>query len=226
MRRFDISNGPILWAFKDVVSVYAGKVVGEDEYQPFSNDINGAIDFLSRTSTPSANILNKYLGDATSNDNRKIKVTAKLGKKLGDYAGVYVERDDDTYYKVQVSLIATYGGGSEVTMNGYGWVKESDISNDSKEIDALVESGKVSTTKVELAQNRVEDAKAAVEESTAKKDDTPKDNSTDLGKKNVIDGNQSLDASKTNWLLIGGIFVGVIAIGGSLLYAFRTPKTP
>jgi hypothetical protein len=53
-----------------------------------------------------------------------------------------------------------------------------------------------------------------------------KDNSIDLGKKTVIDGNQSLDASKTNWLLIGGIFVGVVALGGSLLYAFRTPKTP
>ncbi len=79
MRRFDISNSPILWAFKDVVPVYAGKVAGEDEYQPFTNDINGAIDFLSRTSTPSSNILNKYLGDATSNDNRKTKLTAKFG---------------------------------------------------------------------------------------------------------------------------------------------------
>lgn len=225
MRRFDISNSPILWAFKDVVPVYAGKVAGEDEYQPFTNDINGAIDFLSRTSTPSSNILNKYLGDATSNDNRKTKLTAKFGNKVGDYAGIYVERDDDNYYKVQLSLTATYGGGSEVVMTGYGWVKESDITNVEKELDAAVEAGDVNLTKLELAKRRAEEAKAEAD-AAAKKDDTPKDNSTDLGKKAVIDGNQSLDASKTNWLLIGGIFVGVVALGGGLLYAFRTPKTP
>jgi hypothetical protein len=173
MRRFDINNGSILWAFKDIVPVYAGKV-GNEEFRPFTNDIDGAINFLNQASEPSSNSLNKYLGDSTPNTKRNMKVTAKFGKKVGDYAGVYFEGDDDTYYKVQVSLTATYGGGSEVVMTGYGWVKESDISNDSKEIDAQVASGNVTTTKVELAQNRVEDAKAAVEESTAKKDDTPK----------------------------------------------------
>ncbi|MFY7888838.1 MAG: hypothetical protein ACOVOW_08015, partial [Spirosomataceae bacterium] len=59
------------------------------------------------------------------------------------------------------------------------------------------------------------------------KDNPQKDNnSTDLGKQALIDSGSSADASKTNWLLIGGIFVGVVALGGGLLYAFRTPKTP
>ncbi len=224
MRRFDISNGSILWAFKDVVPVYAGKV-GNEEYRAFTNDIDGAINFLSQASEPSSNSLNKYLGDATPNTKRNTKITTKFGKKVGDYAGVYFEGDEDTYYKVQLSLTATYGGGSEVVMTGYGWVKESDITNVEKELDAAVEAGDVNLTKLELAKRRAEEAKAEAD-AAAKKDDTPKDNSTDLGKKAVIDGNQSLDASKTNWLLIGGIFVGVVALGGGLIYAFRTPKTP
>ncbi len=225
MRRVNISNGDILYAFKDTIPVYAGKL-NNQEYQAFTSDINGGINFLQQSSEASSNALNKYLGDATQNTKRNVRVQFKFGKRIGLYSGQSYEGDDDTYYKVQVSLTATYGGGSEVSMDGYGWVRESDITNDTKELETEVKTGNVTATKVDLAKALAEDAKAAVEDSTTKKDDTSKDNSSDLGKKAVIDGNQSLDASKTNWLLIGGIFAGVVALGGGLLYAFRTPKTP
>lgn len=219
MRRFNINAGDIIYAYKDTVPVFAGKI-GSEEYQPFTDDINGGIDFLNRANEASFSSLNKYLGDATTSTKRNIRVQFDFGSQIGNYSGQFYEGDSEKYYKVQVLLIATYGGGSEAGMNGYGWVRESDITNVEKELDAAVEAGNVISTKVDLAKARADDAKAAVE-STTKKDD-----STDLGKKTVIDGNQSLDASKTNWLLIGGIFVGVVALGGGLLYAFRTPKTP
>lgn len=226
MRRVNISNGDILYAFKDAIPVYAGKL-NNQEYQAFTSDINGGINFLQQSSEASSNALNKYLGDATQNTKRNVRVQFKFGKKIGLYSGQSYEGDDDTYYKVQVSLIATFGGGSEVSMDGYGWVRESDITNDLKELDTEVKTGNVTATKVDLAKAQAEDAKAAVEESTnkveVKKDPTAIDNTI---KKVIVDGGPSADASKTNWLLIGGISVGVIAICGSLLYAFRTPKIP
>lgn len=63
----------------------------------------------------------------------------------------------------------------------------------------------------------------------AQKKLTETGSSTNSPSKEIVTDSQSnsnSSQSSPNWLLVGGIFAGVLIVGGSFLYALRTPKTP
>ncbi len=119
-----------------------GSQKGNRIYQPWTNDINGELDFLKdKDTTPTGVGVPLFIGDATNAPEREKQLQFSFGDTVGTFLGVIKYLNGVAYAKVAMTIRGYYGSGDDIPVTAYLWIDNSVLTDDQSELLTLAKNG-------------------------------------------------------------------------------------